>query len=135
MNKDGPSYSTVAVQATDNVLFILTDIDGSEQSESNPHVDHEQDRLYDAHDQELEGVELADDHSEGDEGTGGGQASLQDTGDGEFQLKITQYLSNLMKLMGMMYSPGSSLLHPNRRMANSVMVAVMIMVKLMALYP
>ena len=40
---------------------------------------------------------------------------------------------NLMKLIGMRYSPGPSLLQPNRRMANSVMVAVMMMVKLMAL--
>ena len=48
---------------------------------------------------------------------------------------IADFFSNLIKLIGMRYSPGPSLLQPNKRMANSVMVAVMMMVKLMALYP
>ena len=35
----------------------------------------------------------------------------------------------------MTYSPGPSLVKPIRRMANSVTMAVMMMVKLIALYP
>ena len=60
-------------------LLIFTDINSTQQTEANPHVDDEEDRLQDAHHQELEGVELADDDSEGDEGGGGSQASLKDT--------------------------------------------------------
>ena len=48
----------------------FTDINSSEQTEANPHIDDEEDGLDDAHHQELEGIQLTDDDSKGDEGAG-----------------------------------------------------------------
>ena len=48
----------------------FTDINCTKQAEANPHIDDEEDGLDDAHHQELEGIQLADDDSEGDEGGG-----------------------------------------------------------------
>ena len=72
MNKDRPSCKYYMIYG--NILrfsfyisALLTDIDSSEQTESNPHIDDKEHCLYDSHDQKLEGVELAYDHPEGDE--------------------------------------------------------------------
>ena len=48
-------------------------------------------------------------------------------------LSLSQWY--LIKFISIIYSPGWSLVKPIRRIANSVTIAVMMMVKLMALYP
>ena len=55
-----------------SILTIFTDVNRSKQAEANPHIDDEEDRLDDAHHQELEGIQLTDDNSKGDESGGGG---------------------------------------------------------------
>ena len=75
-------------------------------------------------------LHLPNQNAEGDENGGGCQTTLQHPAVqfNTYSTHCMQYTDSIMVML-MVYSPGLSLLQPKQRMANSVMLAVMMMVK------